>query len=166
MSKLPTLVEAASSVSTLVLGNKVDYDGTANYFETDQALTDTPTLYVDLTTNTGLPINGMEITRLSYYMNPANAVTYTLYLFEAANADDTQNKSDIIFQSAAAQAKGTAYEYHDSGMGSWPGLGTVDFTLPQIVHCATQGRIWYLIDWSAAPGNTPGWIKIRGRLLL
>jgi len=163
---LPTDREALAAQVSMVSGLKADLDGTGNYFETDQALGDTPTLYIALTTNTGLPVYGLEITHLSYQMTPTAAETYTIYLFEAANADNLRNLSDIVFQSAAAQASATQYIYHDSGSGSWPGLTTVDFTLPQTCNLADEGKLYYLLDWTGAPGNTPGFIKVRGRLML
>ena len=88
-------------------------------------------------------------------MNPANAVTYQLYLFEDASADDVQTRHDLIYDSGAAMAKGTVYKEMPS-----------QDQLPAIVRCATPGRIYYMLDWSAAPGDTTGYIVIRGKMLV
>lgn len=166
MSKLPTMLESVSYPATVVIADKVDYDGTSNYFETDQALGDTPTLYMNCLTNTGVPVKNFLMTSLRYYMNPTNAVTYTLHLFEDAQADNTRNLSDLIYQSAAAQVDSQIYEFREGGTGTWAGLTTVDVTLPQIVNLGQTGRLYYLLNWTGAPANTPGYIKIRGRLLI
>ena len=163
---LPTTREALAAQVAFVYGYKEDYAGTLNYFETSQALGDTPTLYIPCVTNIGMPVYSFEITSLRFYMNPTAAETYTLYLFEKASADNTENLSDIVFQSAAALVDSTQYIYHDSGSGSWPGLTTVDFTLPQTVHLAEEGKLYYMLTWTGAPGNTPGFIKVHGRLML
>jgi len=132
---------------------KEDFDGTLNYFETDQAITDTPTLYM-----TGSPLaTFIKIHSIKYQMTPTNAVTYELYLIEAAAADNEEAESNIIFDSGAAQASGTVYN-------EIAGAGTPK--LPTIAKLADLARIYYLLNWSGAPGDTTGYIKVYGEVML
>lgn len=166
MADRDTVRTAINRAVSVVIGDKVDYDGTSNYFETDQALGDTPTLTIDLTTNMAdVDITRFQLENVRYYMDPTDAVTYQLYLFEAASADNVQNISDQVFVSPAAQADVTAYDYRIGGTGSLPTLGTADHQLPVICNLATANKLYYLLNWSAAPGDTKGYIKIRGKLL-
>ena len=53
------------------------------------------------------------------------------------------------------------------------GAGMVDSTryvrtnnedeLPKIVNLAEAGKLYYMMIWTGAPGNTPGYIKVKGR---
>ena len=133
-----------------VMGSAEDFDGADNLFETDQPLETTPTLTITLSPECGK----FELCEVSHYMNPANAVTYQLYLFEDASADNVQTRHDMIYNSGANMAKGTIYKEMPN-----------QDQLPAIVNCATPGTIYYMIDWSAAPGNTPGYIVVRGKML-
>lgn len=132
--------------------SKVDYDGTANFFETDQPLGTTPTLSM-----TTLPATAKyaRIDSVKYQMTPTNVVTYELYLLEDAQADDQRSESDVFFDSGAAQASGSVYI--NTGGGSTP-------KLPIVVNLGTVATIYYMIDWSAAPGDTTGYIKISGEM--
>jgi len=148
-----------------VTGSLVDAAGAGNYFETDQAMGDTPTLYMEVTCNNGYPVKAFLLEEVAYYMNPTNRVTYQLYLLEQASADDAQQLSDVVFASPAAQADSSIYfKYGHSEQTNWA-APTEAFYLPRIVNLTTPGRLYYMVDWSGAPANTPGYIKIRGRLL-
>lgn len=142
-------VEASEKAFT---AEKADYDGVLNYFETDQALGTTPTLYM---TGTPAATTSAQIYTVKYQFTPTAAVTYQLYLLEDSQADDQRSESNIIFDSGAAQASGTIYIE----------TGGASAKMPINVKLATAGRIWYLIDWSGAPGNTTGYIKVLGEVL-
>jgi hypothetical protein len=163
--KLPSTQAGTVISNSAVIGNLVDTDGTDNVFETDQALGDTPTLSIDLSCTSEHKIRKFRLESINYYMNPTAAETYTLYLFEDASADNVQNLADLVFQSPAAQADSTLYWYRSGAYGTPPGIGTVDFTIPSIVSLGVPNKIYYLLDWTGAPGNTPGFITVRGRLL-
>jgi hypothetical protein len=167
MSEHPDSVRTGVNRFNLVVtGELLDLAGTGNYFETDQALTTTPTLYMTVTTSTGQPVKKFLLEDVQFYMNPTNAVTYQLYLLEDATADDVQQTTDIAFWSPAAQAKGVNYRYNRAGYQAATGTAeVVQYKLPRIVELATAGKLWYLVDWSAACGDTPGFVKIRGFLL-
>lgn len=134
-----------------ITGEIIDGDGTDNVFETSQAITDLATLYFELDKQVEI----FELSEIRYYMNPTNAVTYQLYLLEGPHADDVTQLSKVVHDSGAAQAKGTLY----------PKVPGQTDKLPRICKLDTPGRLYYLLDWSAAPGNTPGLINIRGRRL-
>ena len=163
----PDSVRTATNRTNLVVtGEKLDLAGTSNYFETDQALTDTPTLTITLSTSTGDPVTKFLLEDVQYVMNPTNAVTYQLYLLEDATADDVQQTTDIAFWSPAAQADAVNYRYNSAGYQAATGTAEVaQYKLPRIVELATPNTLYYMIDWSGAPGDTTGFIKIRGRAL-
>jgi len=158
--------DGVNRISTVVRGELIDADGSANVFETDQALGDTPTLSITLSTSTGRPVKKFLLEDVQYYMNQANVVTYQLYLLEAATADDVEQLTDVAFWSPAAQADSVMYRYASSGYQAAVGTAEVaQYKLPKIVELETPNTLYYMIDWSGAPGNTSGFIRIRGRQL-
>lgn len=164
------MVEHPDSVRTginrannVVTGTKIAASGAT--FETDQAMGTTPTLYMDLTSSTGDPVKNFLLEEVVYMMNPTNAVTYQLWLEEQASADDDQQKADIVFATPAAQADSTIYGNFARGHQEDYAAPTEAYYLPRIVKLTTAGRLYYQLDWSGAPGNTAGFIKVRGRLL-
>ena len=167
MSQHPDSVRSAVNRHNLVVtGEKLDLAGTNDYFETDQNLTTLPTLSMELSTSTGEPVKKFLLEDVQYMMDPTNAVTYQLYLLEDATADDVLQTTDIAFWSPAAQADSVNYRYNTGGYQAAIGTAEVaQYKLPRIVELATPGTLYYMIDWSAAPGDTKGFIKIRGRLL-
>jgi len=167
MSEHPDSVRTGiNRVVTAVTGEKLDLAGTSNFFETDQALGTTPTLSISVVTSTGQPVKKFLLEEVQYYMNQTNAVTYQLYLLEDSSADDVQQYTDLVFFSPAAQADITMYSYRTSGLQAGiAGAEAAQYKLPRIVELATAGTLYYMIDWSGAPGDTLGYIKIKGRLL-
>jgi len=151
-----------------VIAEKLDYAGTSNYFENfAQTIASTATLTIDVTSNcdSKLPITRFIIDEIRYMMNPTAVETYQLFLLDGPTADDSTQHSDIIFESPAALVDSTEYIWRHGGMGSFPNLATADFTLPCEVDLHTPGKIYYILDWTGDPGDTPGYIKIKGRLL-
>jgi len=133
----------------LVEFEKLDPAGLLAYFEDfAQVITTTPTLLIPLNT---VGISNFQLNEITYYMNPTNAVTYRLLLFEAAEADDLTSLSKIIFDSGAAQADSTLYTVTNN-----------EDEMPRLVKLAESGHIYYMLIWTGDPGNTPGWIKGRG----
>lgn len=140
-----------AAVRLQVYGEKLDSDGTSDYFETDQPLGTTPTLYIPLTPT---DIEKFVLESVRFYMNPTNAVTYQLYLLVDAQADDVTSYSNVVFDSGAGMADDVVY------------ITARGDKLPMLAKLATAGRLYYMIDWSGAPGNTPGFIEIRGRVMV
>ena len=69
--------------------------GADNYFETEEAMGDIPTLFF-----VGAPAAlHIRIHTIKYQITPTAAETYQLYLLERASGDDQQQESDIIFDS-------------------------------------------------------------------
>jgi len=126
--------------------------GAPGYFETDQAWGTTPTLSF-----VGNPaVQHVMIHTIKYQITPTNAVTYQLWLLEAASAVDEQAEAEIIFASDAGQVGGTIYHWVAGGSPA---------KLPIIARLTTAGTIYYMIDWSAAPGNSSGYIRVYGEVL-
>jgi len=61
--------------------------------------------------------------------------------------------SSVVFDSLSGKTKGSRY------------ISIRGNQLPIEVNLAEAGRLYYLIDWSADPGVTPGYIVVRGRVL-
>lgn len=148
------LFEFEEQSRQMVYGSKVDTAGTSDYFETDQEIGDTPTLYIQMYPTT---IKKFKINSIRYYMDCTNAVTYELYLLEQASADDVQNLVDVVFDSGALKADVTSYMNIE---------GDASGKLPIIVNLADAGKLYYQLDWSAAPGDTKGYIVVKGEKLL
>lgn len=144
---------AVSAGARSFYAEKTEYTSSANnYFETDQPLGTTPTLSM-----VGFPAaEYIRIDTIKYQLTPTNAVTYQLYLLEDAQANDEQSESDVFFDSDSAQASGTRYIQVAGGSPS---------KLPITIKLATAGTIYYLVDWSAASGDTTGYIKVYGEVL-
>ncbi len=159
---------AVNRANSVVIAELYDLTGALNVFETDQAITDTPTLSLTVTTPTGFIVERFLMEEVCYYMNPTNAVTYQLLLLEASNADDVQQLSDLVFFSPAAQADSVCYKYNNLGYCANVATTTaevIQYKLPVIVELTEANKLYYMINWSGAPGDTPGFIKVRGRVL-
>ncbi len=148
----PMAISIATS-KRLFYAEIVEYAvGADNYFETDQAMGDTPTLSF-----VGAPaVLNIRIHTIKWQMNPTAAETYQLYLLERASTDDQQQESDIIFDSGAGMVGGTIYTQVPGGSPA---------KLPIDVKLDDLGEIFYMLDWTGAPGNTGGYIKIYGEVL-
>ena len=159
---------SANHLTSVATGEKITLDGAAAgvYFETDQALGDTPTLMMNVTDSIGTPVRKFLLEEVCYFMNPTAAETYQLYLLEDASADNVQQYTDLVFWSPAAQADSVCYTYRNSGYAATITTAEVaQYKLPRLVELATPGKLYFMLDWSGAPGVTPGFIKIRGRFL-
>ena len=128
-------------------GEILDAAGAGDYFETDQAVTDTPTLYMTLSA----ALTRIYVDRVHVNLTPTNAVTYNFYLFTDAQADNVTSEGLKIFDST---------DFYPAGMASGMEYEFMDMATPAVL--TTAGRIYYLIDWSGAPGNTPGYLKVFG----
>jgi len=146
-----------SEVRELILevyGSKEDFAGTSDFFETDQAITDTPTLKFTVANKDGDTIERVKITEVSIYLKPTNSVTYQMYFFEDADADNVESLSRLVFDSGSAKASDTVYKYNiQSGK------------VPFYANLGTDNTLYYLINWSGAPGDTLGFIRARGELV-
>lgn len=149
-----TLVDKASAISggtRLVEATIVEETGTAATFKTDQVfMTDQPTLYLPVLPGTTQKV---RINTLRFYLSPANAVTFQLYLLKHDTDPGTeplQAREDLIYDSGAAMAKDTQYFVIAGGM------------VPIELHLGDTSKLYYMIDWSAAPGDTTGFITATG----
>jgi hypothetical protein len=126
---------------------KLDEDGTANYFETSQTKTDTPTLLVDTHRSHPTMKSGV-IHRIHYRLNPTNAVTYTLRLWRRAVANNYANNISLLYESPPLQADDTDYD-------------RAELMIP-FECCDGPGILYFSIEWTGAPGVTLGFIDVSG----
>lgn len=132
---------------------KLDEDGSNNYFDTDQTKTDTPTLTLgdhERATDKGVATDAVKsgvIHRVHYRLKPTNAVTYQLFLWEAAKAGNYESNMRMIYSTATGQVSDTDY---DKG----------ELAIPFYLH--KKGSMYYSIDWSGTPGTTQGFIVVSG----
>ena len=149
MSSPNYFLELIARANQMVEAELIDEDGTDNVFETDQVITDTPTLYITLDDP---KCKRFLLEEVTWMMNPTAVETYQLVLFEEANADNVISLSKIVFDSGALLVDSQAYM---SAMGQGK--------LPRIVDLTIPGRLYYMLLWTGAPGDTPGYVKVRGR---
>lgn len=118
----------------------------AGTFDTDQIITDTPTLLLD---DIIVPDNLKEgfINRIYYRFNWVAAETYTLRIWQAAIDADYESAMSLLYESAALRANDTPYD-------------AAELHIPFIL--ATPGEMFYSIDWTGAPGNIQGFIQVTG----
>ena len=114
--QVDTVRIALNRLITVVSGEAADYDGTANTFETDQPIFTTPSLSITLSsTNPAVSVKKFRLENVRVLMDPANAVTYQLQLYSAANADDYEHASDFVWASKTALADKQVYNFSKSG---------------------------------------------------
>jgi len=122
-------------------------------FETDQPLGTVPTHYIEIEPRDkdgNLVAREFKLEHIRYLMNPTNAVTYELYLFESNIGATYEQKARCVFDSRALRADNEMYI--DVGAN----------TLPMNVKLRDKGKLWYMLDWSGAPGATAGYIVVMG----
>ena len=131
---------------------------TSAEFTTDTAVEAVPTvrLGADGSDDGASWFRGGILNYIEFRLNPTNAVTYQFQLFESNSYGHGgyELQKECLFRSwdnpitdVVACADDTRYGFHGLNIPFrllWPG----DF--------------WYNIDWSAAPGNTTGYIIVGG----
>lgn len=125
---------------------KLDEAGAADYFETSQTKTDTPTLLLDGYMSHPTMKAGF-IKRIHYRLNPTAAVTFTLRLWAAVFANDYESNLFMLYESPTLQADDTDYD-------------RAELDIPMIL--CTPGHLFFSIEWTGAPGNTSGFIAVSG----
>lgn len=123
----------------------LDEDGGLGLFVNSRLETDTPVEQFIWAYRVSLK-EGI-IKRIHYRLNPTNAVTYTLRIYDRAVAPDYESRLGKLWESAAVQADDTEYDH---------GELEIPFALP------TMGVLFFTIQWTAAPGVTPGFIQVSG----
>lgn len=103
-----------------------------------------------LTVSTGSEVGKGRIKRIHYRIKPTNAVTYTLRIWQQA-VDGTvtpygQNLA-LLYESASGRVSDTEYDYTALD---------IPFKLTEL------SNIYFSIEWSAAAGNTQGFIAVSG----
>ena len=134
-------------------GTYLQPSGNPVNFETDQAIGTKPTHCIEIEprdVNGNLVVEKFQLQHVRYLMNCTNSVTYRLYLIESDVESAYDQKASVIFDSGTLRADNTMYIDVSANM------------LPVNSKLRTKGKLWYLIDWSAAPGNTAGYIVVYG----
>lgn len=122
----------------------LDEAGADGTLVTSQTKTDMPTLYLNRLSHPTMK-SGIAL-RIHYRLNPTNAVTYTLRLWRAATADNYQSNVNMLYESPALQADDTDYD-REVEIPFWLWV---------------PGVMFYSIEWTGAPGVTPGFIDVEG----
>ena len=134
---------------SIFIYSALDEAGTNNYFETSQSKTDTPTLQL-LSTKVPPRMRSGIIKRIHYRLKPTNAVTFTLRLWRSAVPADYESNKYLLYESPPLQASDEDY---DRG----------ELQIPFYLY--SPGKLYYSIEWSAAPGNTVGFIDVNGEVV-
>ena len=136
-------------IPIIVSADLLDEDGSGNLFDVDQPLdVTTPTLYLTLDDPTAKYI---EITDVLFRFEADNIETFQLYLLSDTQAVALTRRSNVVYNSGDGKTR--SVDYHETSYGR----------TPTVVKLATAGRLYYMIDWSGAPGVTPGFLVIRGK---
>lgn len=138
-------------IPIIVSSDLLDSDGSGHRFDVDQPLdVTTPTLYLTLDDPT---VKYLEITDVLFRLEAANDVTFQLYLLSDAQDTALTRRSNVVYDSGEGKLRNV--DYHETPHGR----------VPTVVKLATAGRLYYMVDLSAAAGVTPGYLVIRGRRL-
>ena len=97
----------------------------------------------------------IQLTKVMYNMDVANAVTYTLYLLSDNPAAALAEQLALIYQSEPLRAD--AIPYMETGNTT---------KLPVQGRLGTIGWVYYKIDYTGAPGDVTGQIRIEGLVLV
>jgi len=122
-------------------------DGAVNTFETSTALVDTPVLQLN-TFRVPADLKSGKINRIHYRLNPTNAATFTLRIWCNADAANYRSNLQMLYASPALQADDTDYIEEDLD---------IPFNLTVV------GVMYVGIEWTAAPGVTPGFVEVSGK---
>ncbi len=155
----PTLEEITEVIGRQYLqpfrARVVDTGGGSALFSTDLAKTVAPTQYFsDIMPQV---IQSGVINRVKYRLNPTNAVTYTVSIWEgvppAAGANAYDLDARLLYESPTLQADDTTYDRAELN---------VPFVLERDNAAGPLFKLYFSIDWTGAPGVTPGYIMISG----
>ena len=93
-----------------------------------------------------------RVTDVHFRLNPTNAVTYRIYMYSDNNgiADSMELELSKFYDST---------EHIANCVGDTEYLREVDRT---IYRSNVFGRVYFVITWSASPGNTTGYISVEG----
>lgn len=127
---------------------KLDETGADGAFVVDQDKVTPPTLQVDTYISHPTMKAGL-IKRIHYRLNPTNAATYTLRLWQMTTANPYELNYVMLYESPALQADDTDYD-------------RAELEIP--FRLFLPGSLYYSIDWTAAPppGVTSGFISVTG----
>jgi hypothetical protein len=134
---------------------KIDQAGGAGSFQTSYALTVAPVeFFQEMEPEV---VNAGVINSIRYRLNPTNAATYTLRLHDGIPLGGTvavyQLSMRMIYESPALQADDQVYLREELN---------IPFVLERSPTPGYLFKLYYSIEWTAAPGVTPGYIVVSG----
>jgi hypothetical protein len=94
-----------------------------------------------------LTMKSGKINRIHYRLNPTNAATFTLRIWSSNDALDYWSNFQMLYESPALQVDDTDYIEED-------------LDIP--FHLNVGGLMFVSIQWTAAPGVTPGFVEVSG----
>ena len=147
--------ERYATMPLLVRGKYIAQSADAK-LATDIAIGAMPITWLDLKpidSEENKIVKNFRLTSVKYYLVSTNAVTYELSLYEEAVVGTYDARAACVFESGSGKAASILYHTIGANM------------LPVDVHLAELGKLYFGINWSAAPGDTTGFIQIRGELL-
>ena len=135
--------------STPVWGRLIDQSGLADLFETDHPLIATPTQRIVLSRD----VKKFKLTEIHAYQTPTNAVTCGFQLYGDAVADNYTSIMSCFFNSANTVV--TKDQYYSEAEN--------DTIMGRTGILAVPGQVYFNQNWSAAPGDTLGFVVIVGK---
>ena len=124
----------------------LDEAGASAYLNTSQSKTDTPTKY--FYGRKPDKFKSGTIRRIHYRLNPDNAVTYTLRIWDEATANNYESNSYMLYESPSGQVDDTDYD-------------RAELSIP--IRIGVPGYVYYSIEYSAAQGScVAGFVVVSG----
>ncbi len=147
--------ERYATMPLLVRGTYIAQSADAK-LATDIAIGEMPVTWLELKpadVEENRAVKNFKLNSVKYYLVPSNAVTYELSLYEEAVSGTYNARAACVFESGSGKAASTLYQDVGANM------------LPVDVHLSDIGKLHFGINWSAAPGDTTGFVQVRGELL-
>lgn len=117
--------------------------GTVATLETDKSKTDTPTITLVADC---VPFKLGILKEIEYRIIPTAAETYAYMVFEAALAANMASNARMLYESAALRASGVDYKIY----------------LEQPFYLSTSKTFFVATDWTGAPGDSYGKLRLAG----
>jgi hypothetical protein len=131
--------------------NHIEVAAGAGALSLDEAITDTPTRTLDTNIAGPAAFTKGSIKRIRIRLTPTAAVTARVLILSNSMADDVYSEMVVLFDTLGVVpgglVSGTIYDF-------------AELDIPFILTVAAT--FWYIIDWSAAAGNTFGHIMVSG----
>ena len=112
---------------------------------TSKAKTDTP-VYNLVAGEDAENLRNGKINRIHIRVNPTNAVTFIVRIFQRAEADDYNSNANMLWESPSLTGD-VDYDY-------------AEFDIPFTLEI--MGTMYFGVEWTGAAGNSQGFISVSG----